>query len=294
MADISDVEASFVAAITAAIYPNGAASPSSIAGAVPCRIYPGWPLPETLDPDMAATPPIVNVSVHAQAGVERNTTRYPQEWENQTSVACSLTATVNGVVITIGGTVTAGHYLTIQVDNAAFSYAATANDTLDTVASALGALMAANMTVSVSGTAITLPATAGGLITVRSAAPGTAVRELERTLQRFAVTIWAPNNALRVATAKVIRPALAALDYFSLPDGYVAELKYESSTDVDRTGKQNVSCRDIYYWAEYPTTQTMVAYPITTFVTEIEVDTVATTIEPLPLQSFTPALNTIN
>ena len=280
-----------MAAPSAIVLPSGAA--------LNCRIYAGWPLPETLDADMAAgTPqgsaPVVNVSVFAQAGLERNTTRYPQEWENQTSTDCTLTATISGATITIGGTVTAGHYVTLHIGGIAFSYAAQASDTLASVAAALVALIAVEMTASAAGAVITVPSTMGGRIVARCAAPGTAVRELERTMQRFIVTIWAPNNACRVATARIVRPALAVLDYFSLPDGYVAELKYESSADIDRSGKQSLSCRDIFYWAEYPTTQTMVAYPITTFSAGIEADPASTEIAPLPLSSFTPVLTTIN
>ncbi|HYA07490.1 MAG TPA: hypothetical protein VEF90_16515 [Xanthobacteraceae bacterium] len=297
MADISDVEQAFVAAITAAVYPNGTSAPSAIVlpggAALNCRIYAGWPLPETLDPDMAAGN-VVNVSVFPQAGMERNVTRFPQDWQNQTSTACTLTAAVSGATVTIGGAVTVGHYVTLQIGGQAFSYAAQASDTLASVAAALAALIAANMTASASGAVITVPSTMGGRIVARCAAPGTAARELERTTQRFIVTIWAPNNACRVAAARIIRPALAALDFLGLPDGYAAELKYESSTDVDRTGKQNLSCRDIFYWAEYPTTQSMVAYPMTTFSAGIEGDNAATVIEPLPLPSFTPATTVIS
>lgn len=300
MADISDVDSAFVAAITAAIYPGGTSSPSAIVlGGTPinARVYPGWPLPENLDADMAAgTPPgsapVVNVSVWAQPGMERNVTRFPRDWIDNPPTPCSMTATLSNLTITIGGTVTAGHYITIHVAGKAYSYAALSNDTLATIAAALGALLAVNLTVAVSGAAITLPAVAGGEISIRTAAPGSSIRELERSMQRYAVTIWAPNNATRVAAAKVIRPALAAIDFFTLPDNFAGMLKYESSTDIDRSGKQSVSCRDIFYWVEYPTTQTMVAFPITTFVTEIEADNPITEIKPLPLSSFTPA--TIN
>ena len=299
MADLADIEAAFVSAISAAIYPNGTSSPSAAmlpnGQPINCRIAAGWPLPETLDPDMAAgTPPgsrsVVNISVHAQTGMEKNTTRYERVWYSQTTNACTMTATLSGLTITIGGTVTAGHYITIHLGNVAVSYAALASDTTATIAAALQALIAAQMSgSSVTGSVITAPAVMGGRITVRTAAPGTAAMELERSNQRFAVTIWAPNNACRTAVARVIRPALAAIDFFSLPDGYAGELKYESSTDIDRSGKQNLMCRDIFYWVEYPTTESVVAYPITTFVTETEIDTILTKIEPLPLSSFTPA-----
>lgn len=292
MADISDVTAAFVAAIQSALYPNGTGSASAVnlvdGPNLSCRVFGGWPTPETLDADMAASPPIINVSIFAQAGMERNTTRFPRDWQNQTSVACTMTATILANAITIGGAVTVGHYMTLQVGGVAASYAAVAGDTPASVASALAALLAVSMAASAAGEVITVPTTMGGKIIARGAAPGTAAREVMRTEQRYLITIWAPNNACRVATAKIILPSLAAIDFFSMPDGYVAELKYENSSDVDRSGKQSLSCRDFYFWAEYPTTQSAVAYPMTTFSAGIEADASNTVIKPLPLPSFTP------
>ena len=51
MADISDVENALVAAISAALYPNGAGGAS--AAGLPCRIYRGWPNGRALDDDLA-------------------------------------------------------------------------------------------------------------------------------------------------------------------------------------------------------------------------------------------------
>ena len=303
MADISDVESALVAAVTAAIYPSGTSSPSAIAltnGSTPnCRIYAGWPVPAKLDADMAAgTPPgsaaVINVSVMVENGLEKNVTRYPQIWDDQTKVACTLSAAVAANVVTIGGTVTAGHYLTIIAGNNSFSYAALANDTLATIAAALAALMAPAFAVSVTGAAITLPATMGGRITVRSGAPGTIIRELERSNQRFCVTVWAPNNDARGATARLIRPALARIDYLAMPDTSVARLIYESSHDVDRSEKQSIACRDIHYWVEYATTDVQPGYPITSTNSQLQPEAPnAPDFTPLPWQSFTPAVTRI-
>lgn len=304
MADIADVLAAFNTAITAAIYPNGMSQPSvALLNGKPinCRVAAGWPTPETLDPDMAAgnppgCAPIINVSIFPQPGLEKNTTRFPRDWYVQTTNVCSMTATISGLTITIGGTVTATHYVTIHLGNNAFSYAANSNDTLATVAAALQALMAANPNISgssVLNNVITVPAVMGGRIIVRTAAPGTASVELERSMKRFIVTIWAPNDAYRVAVARIVRPALAAIDFFSLPDGYAGELKYESECDIDRSAKQSTMRRDIFYWVEYPTTQTVPSYPITSFITEIEIDPPGSVITPLPLASFAPARITI-
>lgn len=308
MADISDVQQYLVNTLTTALYPNGTSQPSAITN--PVKVYAGWPLPAQLDADLVAAMPIVHLSVYVQPGMEQVTSRYPRDWYTQTTVPCSLTATILNNTITVGGTVTAGHYLTIHLGNTPASYAALANDTTATVAAALGALLNSALDglgqgftlgqsqigapVSVSGSVITVPAVFGGRIVVRGAAPGTVVRELERTKQAFLVTAWAPNNALRVAAAKIFRPTLAAISMFPLPDGFAGWLTYEGSRDTDRSEKQNIYCRDVTYWVEYPTTQSMVAYPITTTSTSIEVDPITNLpYTPLPWSSFTPT-DTVN
>lgn len=302
MADVSDVETALVSLIASAVYPLGGSLPSAVivnGTPIDCRIYGGWPIPAVIDADMQhGTPPgsspVINISVFPMTGLEKNTTRFPRDWQASTPVPCSMTATVSGVTVTIGGTVTVGHYVTLHAGNCAVSYAAQSGDTLASVAAALRFGLAASMTCSVAGTVLTLPLVMGGRIIARTAAPGTSIREVDRTNQRFQITIWAPNNAARVAAAKVIRPLLGSTDCLPLPDGYAAELRYESSADIDRLGKQSISCRDLFWWAEYPTTQTMIAYPMTTFSGGIECDPATTQIIPLPLAGFTPATTAIS
>lgn len=306
MADLADVEAALVSLITAAVYPNGTSAPSAInapgfAAPLNCRVASGWPIPGQVDADVAAgvppgSAPVINISVFPPPGMEKNTTRYPQSWETITKPPCSMTMTQAGnpPVITIAGTATTGHFLTIHLGNNPFSVAAGPNDTIFTVATAFGSLMkAAGIPVTVSATTISVPAVYGGRVVLRSGAPGVATRELDRMLRRFCITIWAPNNAARVAAARIVRPALSRIDFLPLPDGYVVELKYDSETDIDRTGKQSVSCRDIMWWAEYPTTESMTAFPMTTFVGEIGasktvIADVTANFSPLPLSADNP------
>jgi hypothetical protein len=298
MADISDVESALVALISGAVYPNGTSSPSAIVAngtSLNCRVISGWPIPGQIDADMTAIPPVLTVSVYPQTGMEKNTTRFPRDWYTPVVTVPTLTATVSGLTVTIGGTVTAGHFVTIHAGGLAFSYAALSSDTLTTVAAALQALVAGSMSgSSVAGSVITFPATMGGRLIARTGAPSASFCEVGRSNQRFCITIWASNNAARVAAAKAIKPVLDFTDFVALPDNYSGELKYESSTDVDRMNKSSVSCRDLYYWVEYPTTLTQATYPLTTFVSEIEADAAPTTIQPLPLPSFTPGRIVIN
>ena len=267
-ADIADVESGLVTVVTAALYPNGTGS-SSIIG-TPCKIYAGWPLPTQLDPDMVAAVPIVHVSVFTQPGMEQNVSRYPRVWFDQVKTTPTITATVVNNVITLGGTVTLGHYVSVLVGWAsAYSYAALAADVsggLNTFATNLAATIPGASAV---GPVITLPATTAGLVKARTGAPGVAVQELERTLQQFLVTVWAPNNALRVAASMAVRSSLAQIDYLPFSDTSCGRLLYASSSDMDRLEKDNVYRRDIHYSVEYPTTITTPVYPMTIFQTQI-------------------------
>lgn len=265
MADIADVESALVNLISTGIYPSGVSAPSAIVLANAtnpgCRVFPGWPDPAKLDADMAAG--IINVSVFARPGLERLLPSYPREWVDQFSTAPTITATVTGSTVTVGGTVTTGHYVSVIVFGKAFSYACQAGDTLQGVAAALAALINAAMPASASGPVITIQGRSD--ITARTAAPGTIIRELKRQQRQFQVTIWAPNNDARVATARVIDPTLAATDFMLLADNQNARLLYASSADTDRSGKQSTMCRDSFWWVEYATTQVMPGYPITVF-----------------------------
>ena len=272
MADLSDVENAIVNAIVASVYPNGTSAPSAIvvgSTAYPCKVYGGWPEPDDIDADMVATPPVVNISVYAMPGMERNTTRFPREWFNQFLGTPTITATLSGVEVEIGGAITVGQYVSILIGRQnAYSYAAKAGDTLSSFAANLAAMIPI---ASVDDDVITLPLTAQGLIKVRVGAPGTIIQELERTNQLYMVSIWTPNNPIRVAASKIIRPALADIDYLNFPDATVGRLLYDSSHDISAMQKQNVYRRDIRYWVEYATCIEQPGFPITIFQTQITV-----------------------
>lgn len=296
MADISDVDQALVNFISSTVYPNGTSSPSAVivnGQPVNVRVFAGWPNPSSLDSDAANG--VVNISVFPQPGNERNTSRFERRWYALPQTTPTITATQSGAQVTIAGAVTLGHFVTIHAGNKPGSYAAQAGDTFASIAAALAAaLTAAGVTCTSSGPTLTVPNTVEDRLIIRTGAPGRAVCELGRSQQRYHITIWAPNNAVRAATAIIVRPALEGIDTVDLPDNFVGELKYESSCDVDRSGKQNISCRDLFFWVEYPTTIGMVSYPLTTFVTEIEQDNNLTHITPLPLESFTPEVTSIS
>lgn len=283
MADLSDVSKAIVDLIGATVYPNGTASASAFNAG--CKIYPGWPNDTALSEDLRAG--LLHISVFPQPGIERVVTRYPREWMERSRTTPTITASLAGHVVTIGGTITATHYATIIIGNTqAASQAAVAGDTLSTFAAALGAQITG---ASVVGAAITLPAAAEGRIKVRTAAPGLVMRELRRQQKGYQITIWAPSDSLRIAAANVIDPVLTENDFLSLPDTSKAWLIYRSSADNDMKETAMTYRRDLLYFAEYATTQTMSGYVITDMVTQIEPITgVDEPFEPLPFGVDTP------
>lgn len=278
MADLADARDAIVGLLAAAIYPNGTSATS--ATGYPTRIYAGWPKPSALDLDMAGNVlvngaptangvgPIVNVSVYPRPGVERITSRYQRDWQLVTPGVPTLTATVVGQTIVIDGVVTVGQYVTSLVNESAYSYAAQTSDTLASMASALATLINAGWASTTSlGPVITLPSVAGGLIVARVSAPGTSILELGRQQQSFQITIWAPNDVMRTATARVVNSTLMAADFLSLLDGSQAWLVPQGQNESDEREVATIYRRDVFYWVEYATTQTATSYPITAAVT---------------------------
>src|SRR5947209_3769442 len=146
MADLSDIEAVLVSAVTQALYPNGTAGPS--AAGQPCRIFRGWPSRHNLDADLRAG--VVNISVYP-LGPEQDVTRYTTDWQELPSPPVRLTMAVAGHTVTIGGTPSCPLNAAVLVNGQAFVYPLQAQDTPTTIATALAALISAVTPASNSG-----------------------------------------------------------------------------------------------------------------------------------------------
>lgn len=290
MADLSDVSNALVSLAAGALSLNGSGYSASLAANV--RVFAGWPIPDALDADMAAG--AVNVSVFPQEAMERVTTRYPQQWVETSRQTPTLTATVSGATVTLGGTITAGNYVTVVAGGAqAQSYAIQAGDTLASAAAALAALFG-GLGVTTSGAVLTFPATLNGLLTARVAAPSTVVRELKRQQRAFLITVWAPTPALRDTAGGILDAAFAATDFLTMLDLTAAWLVYLRQNNIDREQTRVIYRRDLAYWVEYATTQVMAGAPITSVSTGLEVDGALTPdFTPLPWGSFSPTITTI-
>lgn len=258
MADLSDVENKLVEILSGILYPAGipgGVNPPSPVAACPVICYPGWPQSATLDADLAIGKAHVSVFT---LDAERNTTRYPKDWQTVTDAAPTVTAIIGAQAITIGGTVTIPQNVAIEINGLCFVYGVQAGNTLTAIAAALAALIA----VSVPGTTNTGPVinvpVAGRISAARVGAQGVGIMETRRQERLFQITVWASTPDLRTAVSKPIDAALSNIERFTLVDQTSARLIYKGSPVTDKGQIQGVYRRDFLYTVEYATTITEV------------------------------------
>lgn len=260
MADLSDVVAALRALATTALYPPGL-YPSGPAGAsiagCPVLVQSGWPDPESLKRDIAAKK--AQVTIYPQP-TERNTTRYPREWKQVSDPqphTFTLTQATQAVII--GGAQPATFYpqnLAVFVNGKPYLYQTQANDTLATIATALAALIVADVPGTfASGAVIVTPNTARiGALRVGTAA--IIALEAKRQERQFSLIIWAPSPALRDAIAPPIDVAIGITPWLTLADGTRGRMIYKGSPYNDFDQKVGAYRRDFSVSVEYPTIAT--------------------------------------
>jgi hypothetical protein len=252
----------------------------SISG-TPIVIYAGWPQEDALAKDLAAGRTHVTVFPKAE---ERNTTRYPEREHVTTPPAPTLTLKVSGpallpgqkffdapgvtwdaggnydvglnraFTVTIGGAVSSPQNVALRINNRFYAYAVQPDDTLATIAAALGAAVAAGISgTTVNGDVITIGST-GRLQAARVGGFGTVAREVRRQERVVAITVWANAPGLRDQIAAAIDVALAQMRFLTMPDGFGARLIYKNSMVVDALQKATLYRRDLNYTVEYATT----------------------------------------
>ena len=217
------------------------------------KVYRGWPVPAQLDADLAAG--VVNVSVYA-ADTESKVTRHQPQWVDLPAPAPTLVLTASGKAVTASGT-TGRYNAAVTTNGQVYVYPVYASDTLQTVAQGLAALIPG---ATASGATVTAP---GATVSARVGGFGTSVRELKRQKKGYQVTVWAGTPDLRDAVAPPADAALAAVDTLPLPDGTAARLLYERSRSSDRDERDGLYRRDLFYSAEFSTTQSATAARVT-------------------------------
>lgn len=245
MPELSEVENVLVSLVAQALYPLGTAADSATGDK--CRIYRGWPVPANLDNDLKAG--IVNVSIFPAEG-EQNVTRNSREWTELPSPRVTLTLTVAGDTVTVGGSVCSPVNAAIVVNGRPFVYPLQATDTLTTVATALAAAVGSPATSN--GPVVTVPGVTN--LDARVGAVGSVVQEVKRQKKPFRITLWCHNPLVRDAIAGVIDPVLSDRTFISLTDGTGGRIRYERTHVFDSAQKVGLYRRDFHYSVEYATT----------------------------------------
>jgi hypothetical protein len=263
MADFDDVLTTLASIIDGVIYPNGDSQPSAVlvnASPVPARIYPGWPVSAALDADLLAG--IINVSIFAPAGSEKNTTRFPTDAVVITEPVHTVTVAIDeaGTEITIGGTISTPQNVAIIANGKGVSYGVQAGDTIDDIASGLAALVSAIAPATASGPVISIPDAYA--LTARVGGAGTVGKPVGTQQRQFQITIWAPTPAARTAAAKLVDGALRDMPRITLPDTTMGMLCYSHTVTDDVVQKANCWRRDLFYVVEYTTLKESVATEI--------------------------------
>jgi hypothetical protein len=250
MAELSEVESVLVSVITQALYPNGTGASSATGDR--CKIYRGWPIPANLDADMKSG--FVNVSVFPM-DAEQNVTRYSADWLSNPTPPITLTMTVSGQTVTVGGTPRCPLNAAILVNGKAFIHPLQATDTPTSIATALAALINTTTAATSLGPVVTVPGTAK--LDARIGAVGTVIQELKRQKKSFRITIWCNHPLVRDAIAGIIDPALASLTFLSLTDGTGGRIRYDRTHPDDSSQKSGLYRRDLVYSVEYGTTRAL-------------------------------------
>ena len=249
MADISDVEAALVTAVTAIAYPNGLGTPSAFGGGA--RIYRGLPASACLLDDRNAG--IVDVSIVPEPGRTRDTTRWGvQVFDIAGSPGLTVESQNNSA--TFYGTALVGDLAGALVDGTAYVYAAQPGDA---AALAAAALADAIRTISIcwlTNATLTVPGCKS--LIGRTAAPATALEEWGRQEQDFHLSVWAPTPQLRDAACRLICGGLASISFLTLADGTGGRLRYRATASNDDDQASCIYRRTLTYVVEYGTTVT--------------------------------------
>lgn len=266
MADTSDVENELKALCVATVYPNGTGAASIVNATV--GIERGWPTANDLDAELGAGQAIV--SIFPPEGMERNTTRWPRDEQLLTAPVHTLSASVAGSVVTIGGTVAVPQNVIVLCGKTAFAYAVQANDTLASIAANVAALIAARFPgTNASGPAITI-AGKPGLVQARIASTGQVYVEQSRQEKTYWITCWCPTPVMRDTLAAAIDVALKELDFITVGvEQSQARIRYASTRVSDEGQKVQIYRRDLVYTVEYGTGSISTAFETGTITTAI-------------------------
>lgn len=254
MSDIEEVAETLASTIVGIINANGPTP-------APLTVAPGWPVSDDLNGLLRTGS--VHISIYPQAGSASNVTRWQWNWQVVQPAVLTTAASVSGGVVTFSGSITPPLNVAVTATHKVYVYSATSSDTLDTIASGLAALISVDQPATASGPVLTVPSVPADFKVVLGGM-GTILRENARSKQSFQITVWAPTQALRVATSKAFEAGLYALNSIALPDGTAGMLLPMREFPGDAGQVEGLYRRDVIVTVEYGITETAPAWAIVT------------------------------
>lgn len=263
MANLSDVEDTLAGLISGYLYPNGNSNPSVVPSVNNIYVYAGWPRPVDLEADVKT-----NNNSHVTifpSNTGRNTTRFPQNWIENTIYPSTVTLTLAGNQVTVGGIVSTPQACMIIVNGIGYAYQIQSTDTLNSIAAALALEIpnssSASNVITINGAHSIVP---------RVTYYGIASKEIKRQEVIFNIITWTNTRDNRTQIADVIEKGLGSISRFALPDNYDAMIFYTGLRDHDEFEKQApIYRRDLMFRIEYPTTLTDEYPSITDTITNV-------------------------
>ncbi len=250
MADLCDVEAALVAAISGAAVPGTGVLP--VLGGVAVRVYRGTPQISALTQDAASC--IVDVIVFPVPDATRNTTRWGC-LSTTSAIAAGLSVIMTGQTATFSGVAVAGELAGVLVDGQPYVYQARTGDSADLVAATLGQDVRAQQVAWVQNASLTIPGATN--LVARTAGVASVFEECARQEQDFRVSVFAPTPAARDGVCRALGSALSIIGFLTLADGTAGRLRYQKTASFDGDQVASVYRRDIVYSVEYSTTSTL-------------------------------------
>lgn len=246
MPDLSDIEARMVDTIVAALYPQGTDQESLLG--VPCRVYRGWPMPTSLNGDLATG--IVNITVAPDIDTGRTTTRFSLDWAVH-HASQALYATVHETTVSLSGEPSVDQSVGILVDGLTHIYRVREGDSIAVIAANLAAMIRSGRAVHLMGSTLSIPGAVQ--LVARVATGGTAFREARRQERDLRVMAWCPGPEARDQAASAIDSAFAATSFLITSGDIHSRITYKGTSVYDQAQNSQLYRRDLVYTVEYPT-----------------------------------------
>ncbi len=256
MADISDAENAVLAAVLAAVCPNGTGQPSITGARV--ETGRGWPQEVALNGILARGASAI--TVYPKPGHDRAAPLpLGSLWYQSVAPVVTLTASASGDTATFDGDPAAGQIAAVIIRQVGFAYAVQDADTLDDVAAALAAAVNSDgrfVAVASGPAIIALSDSLPVAISARTGGTGIVWREVGKRDAGLTVTVWTPTPGARDTLGAAVDAVLAGIDYLAAPDTTAIKVDLGGQRISDSSENATLYRRDRDIVVEYSIVQT--------------------------------------